>query len=131
VVSERDEVPRNPITQWLNVRAVRRVHAIDDRFLAARPLWQEGRFAEYADVLDELAREYAKETRVIDWLGSVLDTRIRRCEALVRSGQPGLAEAEAQNLVAELVKVEGPDGPRQQKLRRRMDAAYRGEELPY
>jgi hypothetical protein len=131
MVSRRDGVPRNPVTRWLNVRAVRRVHAIDVRWLAARPLWQEGRFAEYADLLDELATAYAGETRVIDWRSSVFSARMRRCEALVRSGQPGLAEAEAKTLVAELVAVDGPDGPRQRTLRRRMDAAYHGEELPY
>jgi hypothetical protein len=124
-------VPRNPISRWLNRRAVARVNAIDDRYLAAEPLWKEGKFAEYADVLDGLVKDYARETRVINLLGSVLDTRRRRCEALVRSGQPGLAEAEAKELVADLVAYEGPDGPKQRTLRWRMDAAYRGEDPPY
>ncbi|GAB3813933.1 hypothetical protein [Micromonospora zhanjiangensis] len=130
-MSGRDAVRPGPLARWRNRRAVRRVNAIDDRFLAAEPLWREGRFAEYAEVLAGLARDYAGERRVIGALDSVFAARIRRCEALVRAGRPGLAETEARTIVADLVDLEGPDGPLRRRLRARMDAAYQGEELPY
>ncbi|WP_141579815.1 hypothetical protein [Actinomadura sp. WMMA1423] len=130
-MTARDGVPRNPVTRWRNRRAVSRVHEIDVRWLEAEALWKTGKFAEYADILEELAKAYGQETRVIGWLDSVVSARIRRCEALVRSGRPGLAEAEARDIAANLAVLEGPDGPQQRKLRRRMDAAYDGEELPH
>ncbi|GAB3160524.1 hypothetical protein GCM10027290_66670 [Micromonospora sonneratiae] len=121
----------NPLTRWLNRRAVRRATRFDDRWMAAEQLWAEGRFVEYADELAVIAQGYLSEPRVVDGPGSAISARMRRCEALVRAGQPSLAETEAARLVAELVDLEGPDGPRQRRLRARMDAAYRGEELAH
>lgn len=92
----------------------------------AQRLADEGRYAELAQTLAELVREYAKQTRVEGHTRNSVLAWIRRCDALIRSGLRDQAEAEAITLTGIITQYEGPDGELAQMLRQILANATRG-----
>jgi hypothetical protein len=104
-------------TRWREARAARAYRRVMARELALRQLEEEGRWAELAVALGEIARDYAKLTRVSGHTRAALRARIRRCDALVRAGQVDQAKLEITVLANLVVEYEGPDGELARELR--------------
>jgi len=114
------------LSRRFNTRAARSYQRVYDRDLLAQRLADDGRYAELAETLGDLVREYAKQTKITDHTRSSVISWIRRCDALVRAGLRDQAETEAVTLSRIITQYEGPNGELAGVLRQTMTSAIRG-----
>jgi hypothetical protein len=110
----------------LRSRSRREYTRVRERDRTAQMLAADGRYAELAEALGQLVRDYANQTSIDGHTRTSLMAWIRRCDALIRAGQRTRAETEAVALRVMLAEYEGPDGELAGKLRETLTAA--GEE---
>ncbi len=108
---------RGWFARWRGARRERRYLRIRERELVAQRLEDEGRFAELAETLGEIRRDYAKQTRIEGHTRDALNTWIWRCDALLRAGLVDQAKLEMTVLGNLIVEYEGPNGELAGKLR--------------
>jgi hypothetical protein len=107
----------------LSSRASREYRRVRERDQSTQMLADEGRYAELAEALGRLVRDYANQTSIDGHTRNSLIAWIRRCDALIRAGRRTQAETEAGALRAMLSEYEGPDGELAGMLRETVAAA--------
>ena len=107
----------------LTGRARREYTRVRERDRSTQALADEGRYADLAEALGRLVRDYANQTSIDGHTRNSLMAWIRRCDALIRAGRRTQAETEAGTLRAMLAEYEGPDGELAGMLRETIAAA--------